>query len=153
MVAPAPVCDSVTPPVTRRGRGPLTSDERDALVRDVQTRRTAWNARHITAYRIQVEVGCFCPWPHHPAVLEVRDGVPVALRDTTGRPAGPVREPWSQYTVEGLFDAVEHAARTHDVIEVTYDACLGYPTSIRGDAKAGQFDDWYTVTAGPLTPR
>ena len=131
----------------------LAAPDRDSLLREVQARRAVWRARNIVDYTIRVAVGCFCPWPSKPLIMEVRGGVPVALRDTTGKPAGPVREPWSAYTVDALFDAVEHAARTHDVVEVTYDPHLGYPTAIRGDAKRGQVDDWYWVRASELTPR
>ena len=77
----------------------------------------------------------------------------MGLRDTTGRALGPPREPWSIHTVEGLFDAVEQGARRSDVIEVTYDARLGYPTYIRGDATLGRFDDWFWVRATELTPQ
>jgi hypothetical protein len=84
--------------------------------------------------------------------MEVRDGHPVALRDTTGRSMGAPREPWSRYTVEGLFDFLERAARTYDVLQVTYNASFDYPASVRGDAKAGQVDDWFWVTADHLLP-
>jgi hypothetical protein len=116
-------------------------------VGEAQTRRAAWRARGITDYRIRVTVGCFCPWPKTPAILDVRRGVAVGLRDTTGREFGALREPWSMYTVEGLFDAVEQGARRDDVIEVTYDARFGYPTLISGDAKRGRVDDWFWVRA------
>jgi len=69
-----------------------------------------------------------------------------------GRPAGPAREPWSLYTVEGLFDAVAEGMRRDDVIEVVYDACYDYPAWIRGDAKVGQVDDWFWLKASRLTP-
>jgi hypothetical protein len=138
----------------------LNAAERDSIVRDVQARRTAWRARAITDYRIKVTVACFCPGPSGPAILEVEGGVPVALRDTTGRPIKGTRgardpfEPWSSYTVEGLFDAIERAARRGDaVVEVTYDAAFGYPTQIRGDVRWGLPDAWYLVTASGLAPR
>jgi len=35
-------------------------------------------------------------------------------------------------------------------VEVGYEACLGYPRTIRGDAKLGLPDDWFWVTAGPV---
>jgi hypothetical protein len=117
------------------------------IVGEAQTRRAAWRARGIADYRIRVSVGCFCPWPKTPAILDVRRGVAVALLDTTGRAFGALREPWSIYTVEGLFDAVEQGARRNDVIEVTYDARFGYPTLISGDAKRGRVDDWFWVRA------
>ena len=146
--------DTTPPPrrVTSTDRR-LNEAERDAIVREAQTRRAAWRARGISDYGIRVTVGCFCPWPHTPAILEVRRGVAAQLRDTTGRAFGPLREPWSSYTVEGLFDAVEQGARRNDIIEVAYDAVLGYPTYIRGDAKLGRFDDWFWVKATELTPR
>ena len=119
---------------------------------EAQRRRDAWRSRHITDYLIEISVGCFCPWPQTPAILEVRGGVVVALKDTTGRSMGTPREPWSPYTVEGLFDAVEQAARRLDVLEVAYDPRYDYPAQLRGDAKIGLPDDWFWVRASRLTP-
>lgn len=76
----------------------------------------------------------------------------MALRDTAGKSLGNPREPWSRYTVEGLFDAVEQGARRSDVLHVAYDQRYGYPAMIRGDSKVGQVDDWFWVTASRLTP-
>jgi hypothetical protein len=136
----------------RHSTGALTQAERDSLVRELEVHRQAWRVRHIDDYRIQVAAGCFCPWPSNPAILEVRRGVPVALRDTTGKSMGAPREPWSSYTVEGLFDAVEQGARNSDVLVVAYDPSYGYPAQIRGDAKLGLPDDWFWVKASRLTP-
>lgn len=150
-------CQASAPDTTRPpGRASdhaLTSAERDALVAEVRARRDAWRARGITEYRIRVAVGCFCPWPSDPRVLDVRDGKAVALLDTLERPAGKLREPWAPYTVEGLFDGVEHAARSADVVSVRYDACLGYPTELRGDQRLRYPDDWFWVKATHLSPR
>jgi len=84
--------------------------------------------------------------------LEVRRGVAVALRDTTGKSMGTPREPWSAYTVEGLFASLAQAARRSDVVEVAYDPQYGYPAMIRGDGKIGLPDDWFWVKASRLTP-
>jgi len=127
--------------------------ERESLLRDLETHRAAWRARRITNYRLQVAVGCFCPWPSHPLVLDVRDGRITQLLDTLGKPAGKPREPWSRYTVEGLFGAVEQHVKRDDVIAVVYDADYHYPVSISGDAKVGRVDDWFWVKASRLTPR
>ena len=148
------VRDSVIPPPRRaRPDTALRSAERDAIVREAQTRRAAWRALGIEDYQIRVAAGCFCPWPQTPAILVVRNRVAAELRDTTGRRFGALREPWSIYTVEGLFDLVEQAARGNDMLEVTYNARFGYPTSIRGDARWGLPDDWFWVRATELTPR
>lgn len=136
----------------RQRSGALTPAERDSLVRELEVHRDAWRARHIVDYRIQIAAGCFCPWPSNPAILEVRGGVAVALRDTTGTSMGALREPWSVYTVEGLFDVVAQTARRSDVVQVAYDPQYGYPAMIRGDSKVGLPDDWFWVKASRLTP-
>lgn len=141
-----------TVPTVRRARADtaLSAAEREAIVREVQVRRAAWRARGITDYSIRIAVGCFCPWPSNPAILEVKGGVAHALRDTTGRPFGKLREPWSAYTVEALFNMVEESARRSDVLEVSYDPSFDYPTSVRGDAKLGLPDDWFWIRASHL---
>jgi hypothetical protein len=138
--------------VQRRMTGALTPAERDSLLRDLTARRDAWRAHHITAYRIQIAVGCFCPWPGNPAILEVRNGAAVALYDTSGRSIGAPREPWSLYTVDGLFAGAEQSARRNDVFDVAYDPHYGYPAIMRGDLKIGLPDDWFWVRASRLTP-
>ena len=159
-VPPAPpppavriVPDTTAPRQRARTGTPLTAAERDSIVREAQTRRTAWQARHITDYSIRIAVGCFCPWPQTPAILEVRGGVAAALRDTIGRNFGKVREPWSNYTVEGLFDAVEQSARRSDVVDVVYDALYGYPAYISGVGRVGLPDNWFWVRASHLEAR
>ena len=136
----------------RRSTGALSQAERDSLLRELDVHREAWRARHIDAYHIQIAVGCFCPWPSNPAILEVRSGVAVALRDTSGKSMGKPREPWSIYTVEGLFNAVEQSARRSDVLEVGYDPLYGYPATMRGVGKVGLPDNWFWVKASRLTP-
>jgi len=122
------------------------------MVREARVRRAAWRALGIQDYRIRISVGCFCPWPQTPAILEVRNGVAVELRDTTRHKFGPLREPWSVYTVEGLFDAVEQSARRSDVVTVTYNARFGYPSYIHGQGRLGLPDNWFWVRATELTP-
>ena len=137
--------------VGRNFTGPLTRAERDSSLREVAAHRTAWRARHINDYRLKVAAGCFCPWPGNPLILDVRGGRITQLLDTLGKPAGAVREPWSLYTVEGLFDAVEQSLKQVDVLEVAYDPQYGYPAMIRGDGKVGLPDDWFWIKASRLT--
>jgi uncharacterized protein DUF6174 len=119
---------------------------RDSLLRDVQVRRAAWRARGISDYRVRIAMRCFCPFSP-PAILEVRGGIPVALRDSTGRSAGQPREPYA-FTIEGLFDLIERAERNDELVGVSY-SCLGYPASVGVDPKG--LDNWYWVTADHLT--
>ena len=130
-----------------QGLGDLRGGDRDSLLREVQARRAAWRARSITDYRVRIAMRCFCPFSP-PALLEVRAGIPVALRDSIGRPAGPPREPYT-YTIEGLFDLIERAVRNDELVKVSYAPCLGYPASVGVDPKG--LDNWYVVTADHLT--
>lgn len=136
----AATCDAPAPPAT--------PTDRDSILREVATRRAAWRARQITVYRVRVGETCFCPWSP-PAILEVRNGISVAVLDTSGRSANQMLARWSSYTVEGLFDVIERTARDGQVQEVRYDACLGYPTAIKGNMK--HVDTWFQIAAGPLT--
>jgi hypothetical protein len=140
----------VVPP--RRSTGALSQAERDSLLREAAARREVWRSRQISDYRIQIAVGCFCPWPSNPAILDVRGGVIVALRDTTGQSLGKPREPWSLYTVDGLFHAVEQGAQRSDVIQVGYDPEYGFPALISGVGRVGLPDNWFWVRASRLTP-
>ena len=148
-------CDTARPPAppARRSSDTLSAGERAAILAEAGAHRAAWRARGITDYRVRVAVGCFCPWPSAPRVLEVRGGRAVALLDTTGRPAGPLIEPWAPNTVEGMFDFIDQAARSADVLVVRYNRCLDYPTEIRGDQKVRLPDDWFWTTATGLMPR
>lgn len=153
--APPPPHLETERPVTlhqRHGAAALTPAERDSILAELAVHRAAWRRQNITDYQVVIAAGCFCPWPSQPAILEVRNGVAVALRDTLGKSLGALREPWSVYTVDGLFDAVEQAARHDDVVEVAYDPRYDYPAQIRGDSKIGLPDDWFWVRASRLTP-
>jgi hypothetical protein len=144
---PSPCDTTPVAPSPSQRLGGLSAAGRDSVLREVQARRVAWRARGITDYRVRIGMTCFCPFLP-PAILEVRGGIPVALRDSTGRRAGPPREPYG-YTIEGLFDLVERAARNDELVDVSYDPCLGYPASVRVDPKG--LDNWYSVTADRLT--
>ncbi|HEV8304562.1 MAG TPA: DUF6174 domain-containing protein [Gemmatimonadales bacterium] len=141
-------CDTPAAPVFHATGGGLSPAARDSILRDVETRRAAWRARHITHYRLRVSETCFCP-RSPPAVVEVREGMVVAAFDTAGRPAPSLRAHWSSYTVEDLFNVIERTARDGAVQEVGYDACLGYPSVIKGNMR--HVDTWFQIGAGPLT--
>ena len=143
----------VEPPLgDREGPRRLTPTSRDSLEREATAHRTAWQARGITHYRLLVAAGCFCPWPSNPAIIEVKDGVVVALRDTLGGSMGKPREPWLLYTVAGLFDAVVEQARRSGTLSVSFDPQYDYPTSVRGTGQIGPPDNWFWIRATRLTP-
>ena len=144
--ATAPCDTSPTAPSQRLG---VVRPARDSLLRDVQVRRAAWRARGISDYRVRIGMRCFCPFSP-PSILEVRGGIPVAMRDSLGRPAGLRLQPHA-FTIEALFDLIERAAQDDELVEVSY-SCLGYPALIGVDPKG--LDNWYSVVADRLaTPR
>ena len=147
---PSPCDTTSAPPVPQQGLGGLSAAGRDSVLQDLPARRAAWRARGITDYRLRMAMRCFCP-SSPPAIVEVRGGIPVAVRDTTGRPTGPPREPYA-YTIDGLFALIERAARNGELVAVSYSPCLGYPTSVQVDPQG--LDNWYWIIADHLaTPR
>jgi hypothetical protein len=101
-----------------------------------------WQAAGLTDYRFSVDVQCFCPVAK-PVVVTVRDG-----QVTSARPE-PL-EFWSDVVVPvpDLFQLVADTRDTADVVEVAYDAELGYPKTISVDRVQAAIDDEvaYVVT-------
>jgi len=127
-----------------------TPGERDSLRRILDVQRQRWSERGPRDYRFRLEVACFCPQPpRHPVIVDVRRGSVAAVYDTTGRTVP--RDPWVDFSLDGLFAIVERGARSDDVIEVSYDKRLGYPRRIRGDVNVRLPDDWFLITAAGLS--
>ena len=144
----AAACDTPLAPTFRRAAGGLNPATRDSLLQDLERRRATWQTRHLTTYRLRVVETCFCPLAP-PGVVEVRDGIVVAAFDTAGRSAPALVSRLSSYTVEGLFNAIERTLRSGELLEVSYEPCLGFPTALRGNMR--MVDSWFQIAAGPLT--
>jgi hypothetical protein len=103
-----------------------------------QAHRAEWNAAGVFDYTWRVYVGCFCD--SGTSVIEVVDGHPVDLR-VDGKPSsiGSDREAGIiPLTMDDLSDVLDEAYAKHaQVVRVTYDQDLGYPTDILIDPDYG----------------
>jgi hypothetical protein len=106
--------------------------------------RALWEAQGIDDYRFVLERVCFC-LARGPVVIEVRDGKMVSIVDAaTGE---PVNEGWALAEIYGdvstldkLFDVID-GARGAEILRVSYDAELGYPTEIYIDESSLMIDE------------
>jgi hypothetical protein len=72
--------------------------------------------------------------------LEIRDGRAVSV---TALSDDLKRMPVGDLDVETVFARLERAQRSADQVTSTYDATLGYPTSVRVDVDESAIDDEY----------
>lgn len=95
--------------------------------------RARWEAQGIRDYRFVLERVCFC-LARGPVVIEVRDGQVVSIVDAvTGEAESDgfaLAEIYGEVsTIDALFDVID-GAEDAEVVTVSYDAELGYPTEI-----------------------
>lgn len=116
--------------------------------------RAAWEAAGVRDYRYLFQRRCECP-PEMtaPVEIEVRGGaVEAVMLSQSGAPVSPELLP-AFPTVDDLFDLIDEALRRDaDLLEVTYDSPLGYPTSLRIDYRREVADDEVDIEAWGLRP-
>lgn len=105
-----------------------------------------WQSAALGDYRFTVDVRCFCPGSK-PVEVTVRDGEVVSLE-----PAPP--EFWSEVVVPvpDLFRLVGDLRGSADVVDVTYDSELGYPTTIAVDRITEAIDDEVSYVVTDFAP-
>jgi FlaG/FlaF family flagellin (archaellin) len=110
-----------------------------------------WQAQNVSHYRMNVNIGCFCPFfDRMPVTVEVRDGQVLSVTDSQGQVVAaddPIRSFGNEQlmTVEGVFAYARDAFQTADKTEVTYDPTLGYPVSLNIDRIEQAIDDEMSV--------
>jgi len=105
-------------------------------LRELDANAQKWESQHVGHYRMNVHIGCFCPFfDRMPVTVEVLDGEVVSVIDSQGRHV-PQDDPLRAFdnaklmTVQGVFAYAREAIRTADETTVSYDAALGYPVSL-----------------------
>ena len=108
--------------------------------------RARWAASGPGAYRMTLHRSCFCPEDYRgPFAVTVRNGT-VASVEMAGRSLPADRA----VTVDALFDLLAEAyAEDAELVRVTYDDALGYPTELYIDRSAQMADEeiGYTVSS------
>jgi len=122
---------------------------------DLAAARRRWNAQGITSYSVTSAQTCFCPSeitaPMHVSVIG-GDAIGSATY-VDGGGAVPAAVLSTLFTVERAFAKVQDAIdRDADILEVTFDPILGYPTRVKIDYERRAADDEFELTLSGLTP-
>lgn len=118
-----------------------------------------WEARPFANYSYEIRVACFCPpevtkWSR----VSVRSGVVVAVEPLESNPEFPIVTFQYWVPIDSIFNDLyrtmtEPGADYYlDRIVVSYDAQLGYPTSIEYRAKPNIADGGSTHSLRNVTP-
>lgn len=132
----------------------------ESLQSQLEAARSRWEASGVTEYAVTELRSCECPEPTGWTVV-VSAGQPSfidSVEPVSGTSLG-ARELESQaldlsMSVEQLFDWIGQQIGNVDALDVTFDADLGYPTSIRVDPSADVTDDevsWLLSDVVPTT--
>lgn len=112
-----------------------------------------WNDAGVGHYRMQVNVGCFCPFAEiNPVTVEVKDGQIISMVGANGvevLDTDPAYETFSQFAnVDSLFAWLGNTLESADKVEVMYDATYGFPNNIAVDHITEATDDeiWIEVS-------
>lgn len=151
-----------TPPTMTPTATPVPTDPIDdlptpvptAVLADVATNREKWESQHITHYRFELHVSCFCAFRDQmPLTIEVKDGKVVSMIDSKGQPVTQFGDLFDTYnTIEKLFAKLDAALNGEaDSTTVEYDSAKGYPTSIYIDYIQQAADDEIGFTVSNLT--
>ena len=124
----------------KRGWDSLRKATKDSLRRELPQREAQWTAHNISAYRIAVRIGCYCPTPPV-AVVTVR-GDSTQVHNALDQPLSELHTQWLAFTVPKLFAELRRAlADTGFHVRARFDSTYGFPDflelSDRGDSHAG----------------
>lgn len=125
-----------------------TPGQRDSLRVTLGKERALWRASSPRDYQFLLRVGCFCPgmgW----LLMEVRSSQPLRAWDRTGKDAA--LSDWNTFSIDGLFDNLERAARLDGVVQIAFDRRWHFPAYVRTVALPGP-DAWTIIEARALRP-
>ena len=114
---------------------------------DVERNQQTWQNAHVSHYRFQLSIGCFCAYRDQmPVTVEVQDGKVVSMINSNGDvldATNPTTELIQKYaTIDAIFaelntDEVKNA----DQVTVTYDATYGFPSDVSVDFSQQMADE------------
>ena len=128
---------------------PKPLDPDSPILAALAENRDKWDEQGGANYTFNFQRICFCLQDFvREAVVTVEDGrIAAAVFADTGEAVGQEIVD-AYYTVDQLFGQIEEAVReSAEIIRVTYDEELGYPTDLFIDFSTGIADEEFTVTA------
>jgi hypothetical protein len=128
-------------------------------VRRLSEAKALWASRPFTNYTYEIRTSCFCPpevtqW----ARVEVRNGAVVDVDAVDADPAFPITTLSYWTPIDTLFSDIERAlssggfSSVYARVDVTYDAQLGFPTSIEYVAKPNIADAGASISVRSVVP-
>jgi hypothetical protein len=124
--------------------GAAPAPDARALLDEIRAQRDRWESNEIADYTMTVEIGCFCPEEYRgPFEIVVADGRVVSATFRGEPAADDVADQY--FTIDGLFDSAE-ALVDSDMLDVTYDRALGFPSVINADPEFRMADEEVYVT-------
>lgn len=112
--------------------------------RDLNSARARWQNAHISHYRYQLRVGCFCAFMDRmPLTVEVANGAVKSMAYNDGTPVPQdQQQTFAAYApIDKMFAFTADAVHTADEVKVEYDATYGYPASVQIDRAKNAADD------------
>jgi hypothetical protein len=128
-------------------------------IRRLAEAKQLWLARSFTDYTYEIRTSCFCPpevsqW----ARVEVRSGAVVDVNAVDPDPNFPITTLSYWQPIDTLFADIERAIADNGFtsvyarVDVTYDAQLGFPTSIDYVSKPNIADAGASISVRNVVP-
>lgn len=114
---------------------------------DVERNQQTWQDAHVSHYRFQLSIGCFCAYRDQmPVTVEVLDGKAVSMTNANGDvldESNPATEFIAKYaTIDAIFAELNtDEAKNADQITVTYDSTYGFPVDVSIDFSQQMADE------------
>lgn len=111
---------------------------------DFNAARSRWQSAHVTHYRYDLHVGCFCAFVDRmPLTIEVENGAVKSMLYSDGTPVPQdQREIFARYApMDTMFAFTADALHRADEAKVEYDAKYGFPATVQIDYIRQAADD------------
>lgn len=114
---------------------------------DVERNQRTWQDAHVSHYRFQLSIGCFCAYRDQmPVTVEVLDGKVVSMTNANGDvldESNPATEFIAKYaTIDAIFAELNtEEAKNADQVTVTYDSTYGFPVDVSIDFSQQMADE------------
>lgn len=112
--------------------------------RDLNSAKARWQNAHVSHYRYQLRVGCFCAFMDRmPLMVEVANGTLKSMAYNDGTPVPPDQLPtFARYSpIDTMFSFTADALHRADEVKVEYDATYGFPSTVQIDYMKDAVDD------------
>jgi hypothetical protein len=122
---------------------------------DFNAAQSRWQSAHLTHYRYDLHVGCFCAFVDRmPLSIEVENGTVKSMLYNDGTPVPQdQQEIFARYApIDTMFAFTADALHRADETKVEYDAKYGFPATLYIDYIRQAADDELSLSASNFQP-